>query len=76
MIRLGSENSRPNGGYQEHAPILNVIYDTETGKGLIKTPGTRSVYDKTWEQEHTKPNGGSVRSARTDSHHPNGHIVR
>ena len=34
MGRLGSENSRPNGGCQEHAPILTVICDREAGKGL------------------------------------------
>ena len=34
MIRLGSENSRPNGGCQEHAPILTPIYRREARKGL------------------------------------------
>ena len=34
VIRLGSENSRPNGGCQEHAPILTVICDGVAGKGF------------------------------------------
>ena len=36
MVRLGSENSRPNGGCQEHAQSLTVICDSEAGKGLTK----------------------------------------
>ena len=30
----GSENSRPNGGCQEHAPILSIHGHCEAGKGL------------------------------------------
>ena len=35
MGRLGSESTRPNGGCQEHAPILTIICDRDVGKGLI-----------------------------------------
>ena len=34
MIRLGSDSTRPNGGCQEHAPILTIQLDREDGKGL------------------------------------------
>ena len=34
VIRLGSENSRPNGGCQEHAPILTVIVTVCQAEGV------------------------------------------
>ena len=36
--RIGSENSRANGGCQEHAPIITVICDGVVGKGLKPYP--------------------------------------
>ena len=56
MGRLGSEITRPNGGCQEHAPILTAIYGREAGKGLI----TISLYaGPTFSSAHSYGAGGA-----------------
>jgi len=52
--RLGSESTRPNGGCQEHAPILSCICTTEAGKGLKEKEERREKHRKDKEKKRRK----------------------